>query len=259
MENLSVRVRRRRGGGFRLFVLICFLLAAVAGAWAGYLRFIPNNKHIVPDYGTKHPLFYKGEFLKQGALVREDSVKLPLEAVQDLAGDEEIRYEPDSESVILTTTTKVMRMQTDALTAKMNSKTIKLAFAPESVDGTLYIPLTPLQELYGIQASVSASTGAVTLFKAGDAVQQAAVKKDNLLIREKATIRAPIVDEAPKDADDNIRVWGSGTAGITCRDRAVMRAMHANPISSSARCGSSSPFLTSRLLSLGKQSAVKLI
>lgn len=208
MDNLSVRIKRPRGGKYRLLVLICFALAALAGAWAGYQRFFPNNHRIVPDYGTDHPLFYEGKFMKQGALIEGDSIKLPLEAVRTLTGKEEIRYEAETESVILTTAGKVMRIQTDALTAKVNSKPVRLSFAPENVNDTLYVPLAPLQELYGVQASVSAATGAVTVYKAGDAVQQGEAVKEQLIIREKPSVRAPIIDETAKKDGDKIRVWG---------------------------------------------------
>lgn len=197
---------RRKGRGFRRLLGFCVCIGIMAGAWAGYQLLMPSNEQETPVFSVEHPLFYKGEFMGAGALLEGDEIKLPIEAVTSMLGSEiPIRYEADSESIILTNGSQVLRMKTDTLTAKLGSKPFKLAVAPETRKGIVYVPLTPLNTLYGVQAQVSKVTGAVTLAKGGDSIQYAIPGKKELAVRNGPSIHSPYIEKVPLEG--RLTVW----------------------------------------------------
>ncbi|MFF2093643.1 glycosyl hydrolase family 18 protein [Paenibacillus sp. NPDC058174] len=198
--------RRRKGGGFLLFMFVVGMVAVIG--WMLYMRYIPNSQFKVMDYEAEHPITFEGEVLAEGAVIENDEVKLPFSILAHVLGsDELIRYEPDSKSIIMTTADKVLHMKTDSLTATVNQKPYKLEMAAELNGKSVYIPLTPLKELYGLKAEYEADSGIVVLLKAGENIQLAqAVGKKGEAIRTEPTIRAPYVERVPQGG--SVRIWG---------------------------------------------------
>ncbi|GGG09318.1 hypothetical protein GCM10010916_27720 [Paenibacillus abyssi] len=183
------------------------LTVIAVGAFIGWQWFVPNGKHVVPVFDQVNPIIHKGEVMNQGAIVEGESIKLPLEAVRQLLGSEEpIRYEPESESIILTTQDKVIHLKTDALTATMNQKPFELSFAAEKVGDNVFLPIAPLEELFGLQTEYDEETSIVTVRLPGESVQRAAVQAEEAAIRSEPTIKAPISEALLKGAV--VRIWG---------------------------------------------------
>ncbi|XEC94123.1 glycosyl hydrolase family 18 protein [Paenibacillus tarimensis] len=224
METMRVNTPRRRTGNRRLgrLVLLAGIAAVAAGAFIGWQRwFMPNNERVEPVFNHANPLIHRDIVLDSGALVDGESIKLPLEAVTELLGSQEpIRYEEETESIILTTEDKVVHLRTDGLTATVNQKPFDLSFAAEKKDGELYLPLAPLEQLFGVQAEHHADTSIVTIRMPGDSVQRAAAAREEAMIRTEPTIKAPIV--ASIMSGEDVRIWGEqanwyrveGPAGI---------------------------------------------
>lgn len=190
-------------------MLFCALIGFFIGGYLAYLRYIPNGDQVVPEYGFEYPIVYRGEVLNTGAKREVEELKLPIEAVQQVLGaDAPIRYEAETGSIILTTADKVLHMKTDALTASMNSKPFELTVAAETEGDRVYIPLTPLTELYGLQAEqAKGGSGIVTLFESGQAIQLGrASSADGVAIRSEPTIRAPISEQLGRGGA--VRIWG---------------------------------------------------
>lgn len=167
-----------------------------AGA-AAYLvqELAPNRTHVDPDFRElSKPIFYEGDFYKTSSAIGEkEGLKLPLELVQKWI-DPTIIYEKSSDSVIITTEEKVIRMKTTELSALMNEKPISLSFPVEKKDETIYLPIEPLKQLYPFEIRESAKSGAILLFKQGDVIKWAknqGKKEDQL--RTEPTIKAPIL------------------------------------------------------------------
>jgi spore germination protein YaaH len=207
VQTAYIRPRRRRNDGWlKWLVLASGLAAMAAGMWIGWMRFVPSGKEITPDYGFDHPVVYRGEVMSAGAIVKGDTVKLPLPVIQNALGlKDAVHYEAQTGSIILTNDNKVLRFRTNALTATMNRKPYDLRVAAETRDQVVYIPSTPLEELYGIHVEVNAETSMVTVMRAGDAVQRAAAPK-GASVRDDAGIRAPIVGKVPAQVE--VRIWG---------------------------------------------------
>lgn len=181
----------------------------IAGAWAAYSKLTPSRDDMKPEYGHAHPLFYGGTYLKEGALIEQGQTLLPLEAIRSVLGsDLPVWYEEKTQSIILTSDTKVLFMKKDELQAKLGDKPFQLAVAPVERNGRVYMPLSPLKTLYGIQAEISSASGVMTLERAGDRLRMAVSAKDDedIFVRSEPSIHRPYVDRAAPGQP--LIVWG---------------------------------------------------
>lgn len=199
MSRREVHARHRRKGRGKWWLA---LIVIVAGAYWFSSQYLPNREHIDPEWkGTyDKPVFIKGEILDGTAIGQGDGLKLPLPIVQSVV-DPNIRYEQDSQTVILTTPKKLVLLKTDEKTGKINNKPVSLRFAPEEKDGVLYLPAHLLEELYGMEIHEDAGSGSVILMKPGESLEHASVressrKKDfTVPLREDGSIHSPILED----------------------------------------------------------------
>lgn len=197
---------RTLAGAMLIIVLLLLVSASVYWLFLG-----PVSKHESPKFpeGSK-PFFYEGKSFQLQAYGEKEALKLPFTVVKDLL-DRNMLYEKSSNSVIMTTKNKVVRLRTDKLTAMMNEKPFELNFPMEKHNGEIYLPISPLQELYGFRLVDRADTGAVMLFKQGDIIQwgKAAGKSPKghtVPMRVKPSIRSAIlVDLKP---GSKVMIWG---------------------------------------------------
>ncbi|MEK3884063.1 glycosyl hydrolase family 18 protein [Paenibacillus sp. PL2-23] len=199
--------KRRRRGGLAIFIMI-FMLATIASfGWFGYLTYIPSNERLEPSYSFQHPIMVQGEEVSYGAQLDNGEVKLPLPLLEELLGeDKPIHYEASTGTLVMTTSDRVLRLKTDALTGLMNETDYTLSIAAEVVEDTVFIPAAPLEELFGLQIEYNESTGIVTLLTEGEAIQLGqALKEEGAAVRVAPSIREPYLLKVP--ADESIRIW----------------------------------------------------
>ncbi|WP_238357685.1 glycosyl hydrolase family 18 protein [Cohnella zeiphila] len=203
------RPRRRKGPIF-IFLLLFICSAAFVYLWWGQER--PNTSHVTPEYRSEpHPIMLDGEWSKTSALGDGDGLLIPIEIAQKLLGDG-VRYEAQSESIILTTESKVLHFKTGELDATLNRKPFELSFAAKkSESGDLFLPLAPLTQLYGIQADIGKDTGIVTLHQPKDMLQKAKVPGEAAggktePLRSGPSKHDPIVQDVAPDAE--VVIWG---------------------------------------------------
>jgi spore germination protein YaaH len=163
----------------------------------------PSDERITLDFnGLERPVFYQGEMLDYEAIGEAEGLKLPFDVIKEHL-DPTIVFEESTDSVIVTTKDKVVRLQTDQLTALVNENPIDIRFPIEEVEDTLYLPIEPLLEFYNIHLRVSEDTGAVFLYKEGDLIQWGKVLPDieqpekSIAMRSRASIKAPIGFDLP--------------------------------------------------------------
>jgi spore germination protein YaaH len=202
----SARRSRRKARWFGMLLLLAGM--AVLGYY-GFETYYPNNEHVQPDFGgLQKPVFYKGELLKEGAEGEKESLKLPLDFIQDRV-DPTIVYEKASDSVIVTTKDKVVRMRTNALTAFVNEQPLNLKFPIVKSGSNVYVPIEPIKMIYGLQIRESEETGAVVVHLQGDAIQWgkvgAGASTKTIPMRRAATIKAPIV--ADVQPGEPVMIW----------------------------------------------------
>lgn len=200
------RPRKRRGLSVFLFLFIAAAFASFG--WFGYLKFIPSNEHQAPHYSAANPIIVRGADTAFGAVIENGEVKLPLPLLEELLGeDKPIHYEKDSGTLVLTTTDKVLRLKTEALTGLMNQNdSYQLSIAAEVVEDEVYIPSAPLEELFGLKMEYDQESGIVTLLQEGDAIQLAeSLPEGGAAIRVAPSIREPYLVKVPQG--DSVRIW----------------------------------------------------
>lgn len=201
-------IRRR----FIILPVIFLLLIIAAALYVGWVKYWPNSLHVKPDFhGLDKPLFYRGELMGLPAMGDQETLKLPFDVVSKFI-DPTLLYEKNSDSVIITTQDKVIRLKTNQLTGLINEKPFTLRFPVEKAGDNVYLPIEPLRKYYQIDLRESEDTGAVLLMKEGDTVQWGKLiseqnhPKDQYALRSKPTIKAPIYADL-KQAEA-VMIWG---------------------------------------------------
>ncbi|MCZ8523468.1 glycosyl hydrolase family 18 protein [Paenibacillus mucilaginosus] len=157
------------------------------------------------------PVFYRGVQLDQGAAGQKESLKLGLDTVKEKI-DALLIYESSSDSAIITTEDKVVRLRTSQLTAKINEKPFQLRFPMEKIDEVVYLPMDPLKDLYGIELRESEETGAVILVKPRDeirwykTVSRPEEPERTVAMRSTPTIKGAIYKDLSQG--ERVMVWG---------------------------------------------------
>ncbi|QGQ94511.1 glycosyl hydrolase [Paenibacillus psychroresistens] len=182
------------------FFLILLLLSGTA-LYITWFKDQPNETHIKRDFGgLQKPIFYQGELLKQSAIGEKESLKLPFEIIKSLI-DPTLLYEAESNSIILTTQDKVVRLKTSQLTGVVNEKPFTLHFPVEMNKDIVYLPIEPLREYYNINLLESEENGVVFLHKEGDVTQWGKIKQDPKDMEKQYALRSDPSTEAPIYAD----------------------------------------------------------
>lgn len=212
MEPMEHGNRRRKGPGTARIAVALSLLAVMAGGSLYYWdKYWPSSEHAEYSFnGVEKPVFYKGEQISDAKGERE-GLKLPYKLIKEMI-DPSIYYEEASQSVIVTTENKVLRMKTSQLTAMMNEKPLELRFPVEKAGDIVYVPLEPLKELYRIHTQESAETGAVILSRTGDVISWGSAAADSghpgrtRALRSEPSVKAPIYADVAQGT--NLMIWG---------------------------------------------------
>ncbi|RAP73861.1 glycosyl hydrolase family 18 protein [Paenibacillus montanisoli] len=214
METVRFRPRRQSGGWLKWVVLASGLLAAAAGMWLGWQRLAPNHTEVKPSYGAEHPILFHGKVAEHSAVIEQDVISLPISFIHDQLGlKEEVYVEEKTGNIVLTNANKVLRMKTNALTATINKKPYPLRIAAKVKDNIAYLPITPLEELYGLHAEYNAENDIVTIMRAGDAVQRGIAEDGDTVVRRGPSIKEPIVKRLA--GSDPVRIWGEKEGWFT--------------------------------------------
>src|ERR1700730_5893550 len=183
---------------FTFFLILLLLLTTALYIW---LKSLPNETHIKRDFGgLDKPIFYQGQMLKQSAINEKETLNSPFEFIQSII-DPTLIYDSKSDSVIITTQDKVVRLKTSQLTGAINEKPFTLHFPVELNKDIVYLPIEPLREYYHLNIRESAETGAVFLYKEGDIIQWGKVKQDPKDIKKQYALRSGPSTDAPIYAD----------------------------------------------------------
>ncbi|BFT69671.1 glycosyl hydrolase family 18 protein [Paenibacillus sp. P36] len=189
-------MQQRRRSSKKILLISSLIIGMFAAGAASFLwqQFAPNRTKVETEYHElSKPIFYQGNYYKLSAIGEKEGLKLPLELIQEWI-DPSILYEKSSDSVIITTKDKVLRLKTTELSALMNEKPITLSFPVEKKGSDIYVPIEPLRQLYPFEIRESDQTGAVLLFKKGETLKWGKrTVAEAAQLRTFASIKAPIV------------------------------------------------------------------
>ncbi|HEY0826505.1 MAG TPA: glycosyl hydrolase family 18 protein [Bacilli bacterium] len=197
---------------FYLFMLVLGMLIVLGGLlyYLNWNKGRPNTEYLNPLQqfnGLPKPILYQGEMMPFTAIGEQEALKIPFDTVKSFL-DPAILFEETTQSVIVTTKDKVLRLKTGQLTGMMNERPFDLRFSVEKQEETIYLPTTPLLDYYAVELREIPETGVVWMIRAGDALQWGAVAADprdpdaavqeegqpepSVPMRSKPSIKAPI-------------------------------------------------------------------
>lgn len=193
--------------------LIIILAITLIGSWMYYQQWLdnlPNSDRVELDFnGNPKPIFLNGNQLETPASGTGEELMLPLDVIQQYM-DSNAYYEDETQSFIITTTDKVIRFQTEQLTAWVNEKPYTLKLPVQKIEDIIYIPVDVLQSYYQFEWREDAMTGAVFLLQEGDVLQKGVIKTDAeepelaIYLRTEPSFKAPIA--ADLTAGDSVMI-----------------------------------------------------
>jgi spore germination protein len=232
---LKRRKQRRNKPRIGLFSTLLVISLLSVTCYYIFTQILPNRQHVEVDWkGKDRPIFMRGELLEYNALGSGENLKIPLPVLQNEI-DPYIRYESETESIILTTSEKLVHLKADETKADINNEVTELRFAPEESEGVMYLPIGVLKDIYGVAVHEDINSGAVMLMKAGESIPMGTVtagKPDRTIaMRNENSIHAPIISDISDGTE--LRVWSTkddwhyvqldnGYTGYIEKDKVVM-------------------------------------
>ncbi|WP_066049380.1 glycosyl hydrolase family 18 protein [Robertmurraya korlensis] len=185
-----------------LIASILFIISSIL------LYFYPFASSEKTSYFTgDNPVLFQGK-QEGNAIIDGESVYIALDFLKEHI-DDTIFFDEKSNSIIITTSNKVIQMPTESLTYFINEQPVDLQFAP-LVDekGTLFVALDPIIQFYPVTYQVLEQTNVVLIQKDGEALQNSVVTmedvhEEKLRLRTDATLRSPYV----ADVSSGEKVW----------------------------------------------------
>ena len=186
---------RRRGKRLRQFFLMLLLFIVLIFGSAFWLLFLkPSTEQVKPYGGASQVIVYQGSPMEASSyLLESGQVLLSFDFLKEVI-DPYLYWDEPTNSVIVTTKDKVLRLPSGQVTAFLNKQPIDLQVPVKEVDGVRYIPLAPIEKLYDFQFALLEESGVLSIEKEGYAVQQAQViAEDGAKVRIGASHREPFV------------------------------------------------------------------
>lgn len=194
MARVEYHKKKSTPKGFIVGGLLFSLILVISSILLLLYPFASSDK--TTYFSGKNPIIFEGK-QEGNALLDENSVYVPLDFMKKL--DDSINFDEKSNSIIITTTDKVVQMPTDSLTYYVNEEPVKLHFSPlKDEAGELYIALEPIINYYPFQYSVLPDSNAVWVQKNGEEILYGTitdkdVHEEKLRLRTDASLQSPYI------------------------------------------------------------------
>jgi spore germination protein YaaH len=185
--------------------LIASILFIISSILLYFYPFASSEK--ISYFTGDNPVLFQGK-QEGNAIIDGESVYIELDFLKEHI-DDTIFFDEKSNSIIITTSNKVIQMPTESLTYFINEQPVDLQFAP-LVDekGTLFVALDPIIQFYPVTYQVLEQTNVVLIQKDRETLQNSVVTmedvhEEKLRLRTDATLRSPYV----ADVSSGEKVW----------------------------------------------------
>lgn len=196
------RSRFKGAAGLLLFAAIICIITVVRYG---------NPLHEKPDWqGSVRPIFIQGKLTGYEAQSSGKNMLIPFMLVKSQI-DPTIRYEDESQTIILATRQNLFDMNVSKSQGELNGKAYALTATPQVISGELYIPIQAVREVYGVSVHEDPVTGAVILMRAGEKVKLGSVEKKDggqdakIALRKEASSLSFILTDISQQA--KVRIW----------------------------------------------------
>lgn len=164
------------------------------------LLFYPfASKDKASYFDGENPILIDGQ-QAGNAIIENGNVYLPLSIWQEEI-DSSITYDSSSNSVIVTTSDKVVQFPSESVSYFVNDESVELQFHPlKDENGEIYLALDPLVPFYPLRYSVLDDNQAILIEKDGQETIASTItseikKEDYWRLRTEASFYSPYVDE----------------------------------------------------------------
>jgi spore germination protein YaaH len=147
----------------------------------------------------EHPILFQGS-QAGNAVIDSENVYVSFEFLQKHI-DDSLIFDETSNSIIITTESKVIQMPSESLTYYVNEKPVELQITPfVSDNGQMYVAIDPLQSIYSFQYKVLPESGAVWIQQNGEVLAHGSVtdektNEEKLRLRTSATLQSAYVSD----------------------------------------------------------------
>lgn len=150
------------------FGLILSIIIVITSIVFIFLYFYTNQKVVYTD--LENPIIYQGNIYRIEALIKENEVYLPYSFIKEVV-DEDVIYDEESQSLILTTNDQVIQIPNMDLQYFVNEEPVTLQIPALVNEGRIqYVAAEPLFSIYPFEVSYVEETGAILLKKHGDTI-----------------------------------------------------------------------------------------
>ncbi|RXT04959.1 glycosyl hydrolase [Ammoniphilus sp. CFH 90114] len=169
-----------------------------------------NSTQVESFSGREHPVTY------QGVLLQEEDVRVvnnehyfSMNYIKENI-DPNIFWDEQTKAVVITTKDKVLTFPEGQVEAFVNGQPFSIRVPVEDVNGVKYIPVSPLENIYGIRLQSLTNTGVAILEKSGDMIQvgETVVQPEKVeltyFVRQEPSTQAPYVIELGQEAKVHI-------------------------------------------------------
>ena len=207
---------------------VLHFLIPVVIAIAVFLGYLAVRNHMDSEESRVEYSLYDGQTVRlvigsrllsliHPPIIRDNEIALDIDTIRRYI-DKTVNWDKANKRVTVTTRDKLVRMNTDSLTALVNDRQeIRLDLPVFEEDGVVYLPLKFLSDFFQIRVDYNEKNKAVIVDDRRAVVQAATVVENNAVIRLGRSIKEPIVKSYPNvraDKKSGGNLANGGTRGV---------------------------------------------
>ena len=174
-------------------IIVAVSLLAVLFASAVYI-FVPNNKVINAYPGKVTGLVIEGNNIETDVpVIQDNQVLLSFDTVKKYF-DKDLFWDKDLKKIIITSSDKVVTMDTQKDNAEENGAVVKLKINAQMIDGKVYMPIEFLSDVYKIDVEYSKKNNLIVIDYRESIKRQGEVLRRYLGVRKEMTVKSPIFE-----------------------------------------------------------------
>lgn len=180
---------------FRIIIILLLLFLAITLGIGIYLY--PSFLQV--DWGEDTVLVIGNQRIGEGLVEPEErEIYLHVDPLKEHL-DPRFFWDEEENTAVITTEDRIIHMESEKNTAKVNLEPMKLEFPLREIEGELYLPMLFLSSYYGIEIEHHPKTDTVVIDRPEEhAAYQAEVTSSNAYLREGPHFRKPYLESLKK-------------------------------------------------------------
>lgn len=183
--------QQRKGLKIVILVIIVLLLSILAYYYPAF------QKWEIPDDAL---LIINGQEIESKVHMEQEEILLPADTIEEHL-DSYFYYDAQTEMAVVTTKDKVLEMETENLTAYVNSKEIDISVPMQEIEGQLNVPIELLAPLYNINIEKYEDVNSVIINEKEKPLQKAEVQSDHTMLRKEPEFRSSWITSLSQDEE----------------------------------------------------------